>query len=227
MGIQPGKQPQRGAWKADPAKVGPSGAMADIGSHAFDLLRFTTGLTTHSVSCNLARFHPARPRDDYGHALIRCENGALAMITVSQISHGRLNDLSLEVDGTKGSLTWRQESPNQLVLRRFGQPVVTYERNRRAESISDGVRAACRLPGGHPEGFFEALANVYRDSFDDMIHRKRGLAIHTHDTGYANVYDGVHVVRFIRQCVVSSQTQGAWQPLPSSAEVKTSQEDLP
>jgi predicted dehydrogenase len=227
MGIQPGKRPQRGAWKADPDKVGPSGAMADIGSHAFDLLRFTTGLTTHSVSCILARFHPARPRDDYGHALIRCENGALAMITVSQISHGRLNDLSLEVDGTKGSLIWRQESPDQLVLRRFGQPVVTYERNRRAEGISDTVRAACRLPGGHPEGFFEALANVYRDSIDDMIRRKRGFAIHTHDTIYANVYDGVDVVRFIRQCVASSQAQGTWQPLPSSADVKTSQEDLP
>ena len=216
MGLQPGKPPQRGAWKADPAKVGPSGAMADIGSHAFDMLRFTTGLTTRSVSCNLVSYHPARPLDDYGHALIRCESGALGMITVSQISHGRLNDLSLEVDGTKGSLAWRQESPDQLVVRRFGQPSVVFERNRRAEGISSVVQAACRLPGGHPEGFFEALANVYRDSFEDMAHRRAGLAIKTRDTAYANVYDGVQVVRFIQQCVASSQADGAWQPLDGS-----------
>jgi hypothetical protein len=75
------------------------------------------------------------------------------------------------------------------------------------------VRSACRLPGGHPEGFFEALANLYSDSFDDMARRKAGSAFETRDTTYANVYDGVQTVRFIRQCVASSQTDGAWQSL--------------
>ena len=211
MGIEPGKPVARGAWKADPAKVGPSGAMADIGTHAFNLLRFATGLVPQSISCHLAHFHPARPLDDYGHALLRCTSGALGMITVSQISHGRLNDLTLEVDGAKGSLAWRQEAPDQLVLRRFGRPVTVFERNRRCEELDSAVRIACRLPGGHPEGFLEAFANVYRDSFRDMANRAAGITRQAGDTWYANVYDGVEGVRFVHRCVASSRTEGLWQ----------------
>ena len=218
MGLKPGQQPTRAAWKADPEKVGLSGAMADIGTHAYHLLRYTTGLTPCEVSSTLASFHPARPLDDYGHALLRCDNGALGMITVSQVSHGRLNDLTLEVDGAKGSLTWRHESPDQLTVRRFGQPALVFERNRRAESLSDAVRAACRLPGGHPEGFFEAFANVYRESYRDMTRRALGREFATRDTIYPNVHDGVEGMLFIQQCVASSQDDGTWPRLEGAGQ---------
>jgi predicted dehydrogenase len=156
---------------------------------------------------------PGRLLDDYGHALIRFVNDAPGLITVSQITHGRLNDLRIEIDGAKSSLTWRQEEPNQLAVRRLGQPTQIYERNPRASLSSDSVRAASRLPGGHPEGFLEAFANVYRDSYVDMAARACGGAVDIGESIYPNVYDGVEGVYFIQQCVASSRENSAWKPL--------------
>lgn len=212
----PGELPTRGVWKTDPAKTGPSGTMGDIGIHAYHLIRYTTGLCPVEVSCNLKTLHPVRPLDDYGHASIRFRDNALGMITVSQVTHGRLNDFSLEIDGTTGSLVWRQEEPNELILRRYGAPVQIYERNPRAEWTSDACHSASRLPGGHPEGFLEAFANIYQDSFDDMARRASGVAIHGRGTVYPNVYDGVEGVAFVQRCVTSSRENGAWQPLTDS-----------
>ena len=212
-GIEPGRPPTRAAWKADPAKAGPSGTLADIGTHAFHLLRFTTGLQPEAVSATLARFHPARPLDDYGHVVLRCRGGALATLSVSQVTHGRLNDLRLEVDGTRGSLEWRQIEPDRLVVRRHNQPVQIYERNRRG-AYNDTVREACRLPGGHPEGFLESLANLYNDAYDAMI---PGLAGHGDGTAgrpvpYPTVNDGVEGVCFVDLCLASHAELGAWKP---------------
>ena len=111
-GTKPGTTPSRGAWKADPAKAG-SGSLGDIGTHAFHLARYVTGLVPVELSSKLMSYQPGRELDDYGHAMIRFENDALGMISFSQVTHGRLNDLSLEVDGTKASLTWRQETPQR------------------------------------------------------------------------------------------------------------------
>jgi predicted dehydrogenase len=211
--LQPGQTPTRAAWKADPAKAGPSGTMADIGTHAFNLLRFTTGLQPTEISSTLLRYHPARPLDDYGHALIRFANGAVAMISVSQVSHGRLNDFCLELDGTTGSLVWDQQSPDQLIVRRHGRPVHVYERNRRAEYLAESARSACRLPGGHPEGYLEAFANVYRDALDDMVKRAASGPFDARHSIYPNVRDGLEAVLFVQQCLASSEHNGAWQPL--------------
>jgi len=211
--MTPGEQPTRGGWKTDPAKTGPSGTMGDIGVHAYHLIRYATGLCPVEVSCNMRTFHPVRPLDDYGHALIRFADEAIGLITVSQVTHGRLNDFSLEIDGSTGSLLWRQEAPNQLILRRYGVPVQIYERNPRAEWTSDSCRSASRVPGGHPEGFLEAFANIYRDSFDDMVKRAAGVPISAGNTVYPNVYDGTEGVAFVHRCVTSSRENGAWQPL--------------
>jgi len=212
-GIQPGQPLARGAWKADPAKAGPSGTMADLGTHAFHLLRFTTDLTPLEISATLANVHPARPLDDYGHAVVRCDGGALTAITVSQVTHGRLNDLTLEVDGSRGSLVWRQEDPDRLTLRRHGQPAQIYERNRRT-AYSDIVQAACRLPGGHPEGVLEAFANVYCDAFDAIVQRATGQRAELRRTIYPNVYDGLEGVWFVQQCLASHRDQGSWRAFP-------------
>jgi predicted dehydrogenase len=214
-GIQPGQPPTRGAWKADPAKAGPSGAMADIGTHAFHLLRFTTDLTPLEISATLANVHPARPLDDYGHALIRCDGGALATISVSQVTHGRLNDLTLEVDGSRASLVWRQEDPDRLTVRRHSPPVQVYERNRRM-AYSGAVQAACRLPGGHPEGVLEAFANVYRDGFDAIVRRAAGQRVELRRTTYPNVYDGLEGVWFVQQSVASHRDHGGWKALSAA-----------
>ena len=147
-GQVPGQRPARGAWKADPAKAGPAGTLSDIGTHAFHLLRSVTGLEPDDVCCQLRSFFPGRPLDDYGHAVLRFPHGALGTITVSQVTHGRLNDLTLEIDGTSGSLCWRQEDPERLVVRRHGQPVCTFERNPRVPLMHEAARTV--PPAGRP-----------------------------------------------------------------------------
>ncbi len=212
-GLPPDTTPARGAWKADPQRAGPSGALADIGTHAYQLIRYTTGLLPEQVSAHLQSLRPDRTLDDYGHVLVRFADSVLGSVTVSQITHGRLNDLTLEIDGSLASLAWRQETPNELIVRRFGQPVQVYERNPNADFTHAVASAACRLPAGHPEAFFEAFANVYRSSYDQMIAHATGQTLDPRDTIFPNVYDGIEGVEFIEQCVASSADNGSWQPL--------------
>ncbi len=209
---QAGQPPSRAAWKTDPAQAGPAGTLADIGVHAFHLLRYVTGLRPREICATLARFHPLRTLDDYGHVILRSVDDALATITVSQATHGRLNDIRLEVDGTRGSLTWKHANHERLVVRRHGQPVQVYERNQRI-AYSDTVRAACRLPGGHPEGLLEALANLYGDAFDAMVRRADRSADQTpRQPLYPTIADGVEGVYFVHLCLASHAERSAWKP---------------
>lgn len=204
---------KQAAWRTDPSKAGAAGGFGDIGTHAFNLARYTTGLIPAEISCNLKTFEGGRQLDDYGHAVIRFENGALGTVTASQISHGRENDLFIEIDGTKGAVFWKQEEPNQLVVRRNGQPHALYTRDPNAPFMNASGAAACRLPAGHPEAFFESFGNVYRFAYDAMAARAAGEKFETKDTIYPNVYDGVEGMYFIQQSVASSQENGAWLPL--------------
>ena len=207
---------KQAAWRTDPAKSGAAGCFGDIGTHAYNLGRYMTGLLPESVSCHLKVFAPGRQLDDYGHAVIRFENGALGTVTASQISHGRENDLFIEIDGTKGSLQWRQEEPNVMIYRRNGHPHALYTRSPGAPYMNASGNAACRLPSGHPEAFFEAFANVYRFAYDDMARRASGETFERTDTIYPNVHDGVEGMYFIQQCVASSRENGQWLPLKHS-----------
>lgn len=204
---------KQSAWRTDPARSGAAGCFGDIGTHAYNLARYMTGVLPESVSCHLKTFEPGRKLDDYGHALIRLENGGLATVTASQISHGRENDLFIEIDGTKGSIQWRQEEPNKMVVRQNGKPHQLYFRDPNAPFASAGHKGACRIPSGHPEGYLEAFANVYRDAFDAMAKRAAGQAFEKVNTVYPNVYDGLEGMYFITQCVASSNERGAWLPL--------------
>jgi predicted dehydrogenase len=204
---------KQAAWRTDPAKSGAAGSFGDIGTHAYNLARYMTGLLPESVSCHLKIFESGRKLDDYGQAVIRFENGALGSVVASQISHGRENDLTIDVDGTKASLSWRQEEPNHMLVRRNGQPHALYTRDPNAPYMNAQGKAACRLPSGHPEAFFEAFANVYRAAFDNMVARATGAKFESVDTVYPNVNDGVEGMYFIQQCVASSAESGAWLPL--------------
>ncbi len=204
---------KQASWRTDPTKSGAAGCFGDIGTHAFNLARYMTGEIPQTVSAHLTNFEPGRKLDDYGTAVIRFENGALGTVTASQISHGRENDLFIEVDGTKGAIEWHQEEPNKLLVRRNGEPLQVYTRNPGAPFMTLLAAASCRLPGGHPEGFFEAFANVYRSAFDDMVLRASGQSFEPKDTIYPNVRDGVEGMYFIQQCVASSKANGASMPL--------------
>src|SRR5438876_1057002 len=120
---------KQASWRTDPKKSGAAGCFGDIGTHAYNLGRFITGLLPDQVSCSLKTFEQGRQLDDYGTAVIRYQNGALGTITASQISHGRENDLWIEVDGTKGGLEWHQEEPNKMLVRSNGRPHQLYTRD--------------------------------------------------------------------------------------------------
>ncbi|MEX2187838.1 MAG: Gfo/Idh/MocA family oxidoreductase [Pirellulales bacterium] len=204
---------KQAAWRTDPKKSGAAGCFGDIATHAYNLARYMTGLLPDQVSCHLKTCEQGRPLDDYGTAVIRYENGGLGTVTASQISHGRENDVTIEIDGTKGSLSWRQEEPNKMWVRANGQPHRLYTRDPNAPYMNESGKAACRLPSGHPEAFFEAFANVYRAVYDNIILRASGKKFETKDTIYPNVNDGVEGMYFIQQCVTSSGEDGAWKPL--------------
>jgi predicted dehydrogenase len=211
-GMQRDAKAERGAWKSDPTKNGRAGSLGDVGTHAFHLARFVTGLQPQSLLSRMNSYSRHHELDDYGHAIVRFDQGATGLVTWSQVTHGRLNDLSIEVDGTKAALTWRQEEPNQLFVRSLGQPTKIYERNPNAGYSSSTAVAACRLPGGHPEAFFEAFANVYRDAFADMRRSDRGESFDSSKSLYPNVYDGLDGVRFMTRCLDSSDNDSTWQP---------------
>jgi predicted dehydrogenase len=204
------EQQRRFAWKTDPARAGASGCFGDIGIHAFNLARFITGLLPREVRCLLESF-TGGVLDDYGSAILRFHGGALGTLTASRISHGRENDLGIEVDGTRAALSWRQEEPNQMLLRANGKPQRILTRNAAAASTAATVRSSCRLPAGHPEGFLEAFANVYTAAFEDMIARAAGAAIADCGHLYPGVRDGVEGVAFVSRCVASSLEHGAWK----------------
>ncbi len=208
---------KQAAWRTDPSKSGIAGAFGDIATHAYNLLRYTTGLIPTDISATLKTFETGRKLDDYGTALIRFENGGFASVTASQISHGRENDLSIEIDGTKASVVWRQEEPNSMVIRRNGEPWQVYTRNPGAPYSTPIATASGRIPAGHPEAFFEAFANIYRFAYDDMIKRAAGESFEKRDTIYPNVYDGIDGMNFIQQAVASSRQNSAWIPLKHDA----------
>jgi len=203
---------KQAAWRTDPKKSGAAGCFGDIGTHAYNLGRFITGLIPEDISCQLKIYAEGRALDDYGTAIIRYGNGALGTVTASQISHGRENDVLIEVDGTKGSLQWRQEDPNQMIFRMNGKPHQIYTRNG-GPYLSALSTQSSRLPSGHPEGFFEAFANVYAAAYEDMIKRISGQPFDGQTSLYPNVADGVDGMNFITQCVLSSQQNGAWLKL--------------
>ena len=207
---------KQASWRTDPARSGAAGCFGDIGTHAFNLARYMTGLIPESISCLLKTFEEGRVLDDYGHAMVRFENGALGTIGASQISHGRENELSIQIDGTTGSIAWGQENPNEMWLRRNGQAHQLYTRDPNATFTNDSAAAACRTPSGHPEGYLEAFANVYRSGYDAIAEQAATQSVETTNTVYPNVHDGVEGMYFLQQSVTSSQENGAWLPLKHS-----------
>lgn len=211
-GMQRDANVQRGAWKSDPKKNGRAGSLGDVGTHAFHLARFVTGLQPEALLSHMNSYSNHHELDDYGHAVLRFDQGATGLVTWSQVTHGRLNDLEIEVDGSKAALKWRQEEPNQLFLRSLGEPTRIYERNPNAGYSSTAAAASCRLPGGHPEAFFEAFANVYRDAFNDMTRINRGESIDCSQSQYPSAQDGLDGVRFMTRCLESSDNNSSWRP---------------
>lgn len=207
-----GENQKQAAWRTDPKRSGIAGCFGDIATHAYNLGRFVTGLLPDQISCVLKTFVEGRPLDDYGTAMVRYQGGALGTVTASQISHGRENDLWIEVDGTKGAIEWHQEEPNKMIVRTNGKPHQVYTRGG-GPYLGATAGRSTRIPAGHPEAFLEAFANVYTAVYDDIIVRATGKPHEGTNTLYPNVADGVDGMNFIERCVASSKAGGQWVSL--------------
>lgn len=202
---------RQASWRADPERGGIALALGDIGSHAENLSQYVTGLEIASLCADLTSFVPGRILEDDANLLIRYRGGARGVLYASQISAGEENGLALRVYGTEGSLAWRQESPNELRLRTLDGPEQVLRTGN--AYLSPAATAATRLPPGHPEGFIEAFANLYRAGFQAMRRVDGGIeSAPGTELDFPGVRDGARGVRFIHAAVESGRT-GAWVDL--------------
>lgn len=194
-------------WRTDPKRSGAGGAIGDIGTHAYNLARFVTGLRTLSVSADLTTFVKGRKLDDNVHIMLRFVGGARGMLWASQVAVGNENGLQLRVYGEKGGLEWRQDNPNYMWFTEFGKPKQLLTRG---GSISGDVAPTMqvRIPGGHPEGYLEAFATLYHQ-FAEVI---RGTGKAYRDV-LPSLDDGVEGMQFIMASVASSKANGEWVKL--------------
>ncbi len=194
-------------WRTDPARSGAAGAIGDIGSHAENLVATVTGLEIEAICADLTTFVPGRRLDDDGNLLLRFAGGAKGVLVASQIEIGHENDLVLQVYGETGALTWRQEDPNALWHAPLDAPVRLLRRGN--GYLGADAQRFTRLPAGHPEAFFEAFANVYREIAEAIERHGRG----EDPTGdYPTVTDGARGVRFIERTVASAASDQKWTP---------------
>lgn len=196
---------KQAAWRTDPARSG-AGAIGDIGTHAYHLLRFVTALRPEAVSAQLHSFVPGRAVDDDATVALRLEGGAFATLWASQVAVGRENDLSLSVFGDKAGLEWRQTDPETLRFTRFGEPCQILRRGGPGPCAD---AAGGRVPPGHPEGYLEAFATLYRD-FAGHLRAEEPVSAPLPD-----LLDGLDGMRFIALVLGSSRSGGTWHQVAS------------
>ncbi len=197
---------KQAAWRVDPKRSGIGGALGDIGTHAENLIEYITGLKIEEIAADLGRFGEGRILDDDGNMLIRMENGAKGTISISQIALGEENNLGIKVYGTKGSLEWYQENPNELITRWLEEPKKVYTPN--GNGLHDEALEVCRIPAGHPEGYLEAFATIYKNFATHVNAINEGKSVENPD--YPTVEDGVRGMRFIYAAVESDKNNAAW-----------------
>lgn len=197
-------------WRTDPARTGAGGSTGDIGTHAFNLAAFVTGLELDALAADLQSFVPGRRVDDNGHVLMRYKGGARGMLWCSQVATGCENGLRLRVFGTKASIDWMQEEPNYLWVSPLGQP--RYRLTRGGAGSGPEAARLTRIPPGHPEGYLEGFANIYAEAARAIIARREGGAPDP-AVIFPGLKEGVEGVAFVDACVRSSRRNGAWVAL--------------
>jgi len=197
-------------WRTDPARSGAGGSTGDIGTHAFNLASFVTGLTLDSLAADLQSFVPGRRLDDNAHVMMRYTSGARGTLWCSQVAAGQENGLRLRVFGTKAGLEWGQENPNYLWVSPLGAP--QYRLTRNGPGSGEAAARMSRIPSGHPEGYLEGFANIYAEAARAIIARRDGTALDPAVT-FPGVTEGLEGVAFVDACVRSSRKNGAWTTL--------------
>jgi predicted dehydrogenase len=205
---------KQAVWRTDPAQSGPAGSLGDIGTHAYNIACFVTGLRCEQVAADVSIFVPGRRLDDNVQVLLRFEGGARGMLWASQVATGNENNLRLRVYGDKAGLEWGQENPNYLRFAKYGKPPETISRAGAGATAS--AKHASRIPAGHPEGYLEAFAQLYTDLAEQIEARNEGRAPSAASLLVPSVGDGVAGVRFIDGVLESSRQNSAWVKIPGA-----------
>lgn len=199
---------KQAGWRTDPGKSGIAGAMGDIGTHAFNLAEYISGLQVTELCADLSIMVKGRKLDDDGNVLLHFDNGAKGLLFASQIAAGEENNLRIRIYGEKGGLEWAQQEPNTLWVKWLDKPTEmlrTGVGKQSAEAI-----AHTRVPAGHPEGYLEAFANLYRNFAFSIQARLNGKPVKTPYDDVPGIEDGVRGMRFIDQVVASSNKKASW-----------------
>ncbi len=197
---------KQAAWRTDPKKSGIGGALGDIGTHAENLIEYITGLKIDEIAADLGKFGEGRTLDDDGNMLIRMDNGAKGTISISQIALGEENNLAIKVYGEKGALEWHQEQPNELVTRWLEEPQKVYTPN--GNGLYPEALEVSRIPAGHPEGYLEAFATIYKNFATQLNAVKNGET--AEKTDYPTIQDGIRGMKFIYAAVESDNNNSSW-----------------
>jgi predicted dehydrogenase len=198
---------KQASWRTDPKRSGAAGSMGDIGTHAENLARYITGLEIEELCADLTTFVRGRKLDDDGNVLVRYKGGAKGVLHASQICVGDENDLNIRVYGTKASLEWRQEHPNELVVKYADRPRQIWRRGNGYNG--DAAKRFTRIPAGHPEGYLEAFGNIYREAFRAVAAEVEGRRM-PRDLDFPTIDDGVEGMAFIEAVVRSSRLGARW-----------------
>jgi predicted dehydrogenase len=203
---------KQAAWRVDPSRAGGSGCGGDIGTHAYEFVRFVAGLSATRLRARLKAFVPGRALDDDFTVLAELNNGGIATVTASQVTIGAQNDNGFRIIGTTGTLEWSMT--DHMTLKRFagGQPVQLYRLGAEYGYFPESVKPYLRLPSGHPEGFHEALANLHR-TLEWTIRGRRGEKV-PKPFEHPGIGDGVAGMAFIEAAVASSKQDGEWVEVP-------------
>ena len=199
---------KQASWRLDPAQSGIGGCISDIGTHAFNLAAYVTGLALREVCAELTRFVPGRRLDDNATVLLRYAGGARGALWASQVAPGNDNALRLRVYGERGGLEWAQERPDDLLVTLHGQAQRRLTRG--GPELGPAATRATRLPAGHPEGYPEAFATIYADAAELILARREGRAPDPAATTVPTVIDGAAAMSFVAAAVASSDNGGAW-----------------
>ena len=206
---------KQAVWRTDPAQSGPAGSLGDIGTHAYNLACFVSGLRCEQVAADVSIFIPGRRLDDNVQMLMRYEGGVRGMLWASQVAPGNENNLRLRVYGDKAGIEWRQEDPNVLRFGPYGKPPQLITRGGPAATAS--AKHASRIPSGHPEGYLEAFAQLYTDLAEQIAAREAKRTPAPTSLLVPTVEDGVAGVQFISAVLESSRQNAAWVHLPKLA----------
>ncbi len=207
-------------WRLDPQKTGIACCIADIGIHAENLVHYVTGLEIEELCADLSSFVPGNSLDNDASILLHYKGGTRGIMHVSQVYTGEENNLSIQVYGTKQSLSWNQENPNYLVCKTVDGYSSTYSKGfRGSQVLCDEARNASRLPLGHPEGFIEAFANIYLEAFNGIRAQLANQPIP--DGDYPTVDDGVNSMAFVETVVASAKSDKKWARMESTSAVSS------